>query len=60
MKLIWIERAKNNEVKDFVEFITYCTNNHINSAGRNFQEITTGLKTNFVRCANCDPRLVSL
>jgi hypothetical protein len=60
MKLIWVEHAKNKELKDVVEFITYCTINRINSAGRNFQEITTGLKTNFVHCANSDPYLVSL
>jgi len=60
VKLIWVERAKYNELKDVVEFITYCTINHINSAGQNFQEITAGLKTNFVLCANNDPYLVSL
>lgn len=61
MKLTWEQRAKNNELKDVVGFMTdIFTANHINSADRNFQEITAGLRTIFVHYVDSDPDLVSL
>jgi len=63
VKLIWVERAKNNELKDVVGFITDIVPLNLLIPLVKFskkQLQATGLKTIFFHCANSDLDLFSL